>query len=137
MRANQSFISCYTDDFYTPTLIGRNGIIEEMETDELKINRQVSNEHSSRLLPLVMYYNREIKPVKRLHNMICFDLTNPTFVQYYVPLAQGLGKRADRLSSLSFNRKYLLPIPKDRFRHLNLSIIPSPLCTLVHSRKMF
>lgn len=91
-EANQSFISCYTDDFYTPTLIGRNGIIEEMEADELEINRQVSDEHSSRLLPLVTYYNGDIKPIRRLYNMICFDLTNETFIQYYVPPGTGLGR---------------------------------------------
>lgn len=91
-EATRSFISCYTNDFYTPTLIGRKGILEEMESGELKINRQVSGEHSSRLLPLVMYYNGEVKPVKRIHNMICFDLSNETFVQYYVPPGTGLGQ---------------------------------------------
>lgn len=91
-ESTQSFISCYTDECYTPTLIGRKGILEEMEIGELKINRQVSGEHSSRLLPLVTYYNGKVKPVKRIHNMICFDLTNETFVQYYVPPGTGLGQ---------------------------------------------
>jgi hypothetical protein len=113
-EAEQSYISCYTDDYFTPTLIGRNGILQEMETGELRINRQVSGEHSSRLLPLVMYYNGDVKPVKRIQNMICFDLTNETFVQYYIPPGTGLGQtskngfRVYHLIGTTYSKK---PIP--------------------------
>ncbi|GEM_PF-496505 len=80
-------ISCYADDYYTPKLIGRNNILEDIEAGTLEINRQVKNENSSRLLPLVTYYNGKIKPFKRIYNMICLDLTHEKekFIQYYVP----------------------------------------------------
>ena len=113
-KENQIFISGYTDDFYTPTLIGRNGILEEMETGELKINRQASGEHSSRLLPLVTYYNGEVKPINRIHNIICFDLKNETFARYYVPPGEGIkqtrkkGFRVYHLTGYTYSWK---PIP--------------------------
>jgi hypothetical protein len=90
-ESDKLYISCYTDDFYTPTLIGRFGIIEDMERGELKINRTIKNENSSRLLPVVSYYNSEIKPINQIQNMICLDLKNETFIQYYVPPAQNIG----------------------------------------------
>jgi hypothetical protein len=92
-EAEKVCISCYTDDFFTPTLIGRNGIFEEMEAGELKINRAIKGKNSSRLLPLVSYYNAEIRPIKRIHSMICFDLSNETFIQYYVPPGQGIAQK--------------------------------------------
>ncbi|MEH2297072.1 hypothetical protein [Nostoc sp.] len=89
-ESEQLYISCYTDDLYTPTLIGRNSILEDMENGELKINREIKDENSSRLFPLVSYYNGEIKPISRIQNMICFDLDNATFIQYYVPPAKNI-----------------------------------------------
>ncbi|MEG3935842.1 MULTISPECIES: hypothetical protein [unclassified Microcoleus] len=86
------YISCYTNDFYTPTLIGRMGIIEDVESGELTINRTIQGENSSRLLPLISYYNSEIQPINKIQNMICLDLKNETFIQYYVPPAQSIGK---------------------------------------------
>ncbi|MEG4168839.1 MULTISPECIES: hypothetical protein [unclassified Microcoleus] len=86
------YISCYTNDFYTPTLIGRMGIIEDIESGELTINRTIQGENSSRLLPLISYYNSEIQPINKIQNMICLDLKNETFIQYYVPPAQSIGK---------------------------------------------
>ena len=69
-KSEQLYISCYTNDLYTPTLIGRNGILEDMEKGTLKINREIKYEDSSRLFPLVSYYNGEVKPIKRIQNMI-------------------------------------------------------------------
>ncbi|MEH2201273.1 hypothetical protein [Nostoc sp.] len=93
---DQLYISCYTDDLYTPTLIGRNCILEDMENGKLKINREIKDENSSRLFPLVSYYNGEIKPINRIQNMICFDLDNATFIQYYVPPAKNIDSSIKR-----------------------------------------
>lgn len=90
---NKIYISCYTDDTYTPTLIGRPDILENMKAGTLEINRQAAGETSSRLLPLVSYYSGEIKPLNRINNMICLDLKNPTFIQYYVPAGKGLEQK--------------------------------------------
>lgn len=90
-ESEKLYIRCYTDDFYTPTLIGRTGIIEDLESGELTIDRKNKGENSSRLLPLVSHYNSEIKPINRIQNMISFDLKNETFIQYYVPPAQNIG----------------------------------------------
>ena len=95
-ESEQLYISCYTSDSYTPTLIGRNGIIEDMENVKLKINRQIEGENSSRLLPLVSYYNVEFKPIKRIQNLICLDLQNETFIEYYVPPAKNLDSSIKR-----------------------------------------
>ncbi|MEG3835794.1 hypothetical protein QUA46_19930 [Microcoleus sp. MON2_D6] len=84
------YISCYTDDFYTPTLIGRTGIIEDLESGELTIDRKNKSENSSRFLPLVSHYNSEIKPINRIQKMISLDLKNEIFIQYYVPPAQNI-----------------------------------------------
>ena len=89
-ESEKLYISCYTDDFYTPTLIGRSGIIEDMERGELTIDRKKKDENSSRLLPLVSHYNSEIKPINRIQNMIGLDLKNKTFIQYYVPPRQNI-----------------------------------------------
>ncbi len=95
-ESEQLYISCYTSDLYTPILIGRNGIIEDMENGKLKINRQIEGENSSRLLPLVSYYNVEFKPIKRIQNLICLDLQNETFIEYYVPPAKNLDSSIKR-----------------------------------------
>jgi hypothetical protein len=89
-EAEKLYISCYTDDLYTPTLIGRTGIIEDLESGELTIDRKNKSENSSRFLPLVSHYNSEIKPINRIQNMICLDLKNKTFIQYYVPPRQNI-----------------------------------------------
>jgi len=91
-ESEKLYISCYTDDLYTPTLIGRMGIIEDVESGELTINRTIQGENSSRLLPLISYYNSEIQPINKIQNMIGLDLKNETFIQYYVPPAQSIGK---------------------------------------------
>lgn len=89
-EADKLYISCYTDDSYTPTLIGRTGIIEDLESGKLTINRTTQGENSSKLLPVVSYYNSEIQPMYRIQNMICLDLNNETFIQYYVPPGQSI-----------------------------------------------
>ena len=78
-------ISCYTDDLYTPTLIGCEALIEKVENGDLQMNRQRNN----KLFPLVLYYNDQVQQVK---DLICLDLRNKTFIQYYVPPAKSLGR---------------------------------------------
>jgi hypothetical protein len=90
-ESEKLYISFYTDDWYTPTLIGRVGILEDMERGELTIDRTIKGQNSSKLLPVVSYYNSEIKPINKIKNMICLDLKNETFIQYYVPPAQNMG----------------------------------------------
>jgi hypothetical protein len=77
------YISCYTDDLYTPLLIGRVDILPSLEEGSLEINRRRENN----LLPLIMCYNDEVPQVK---NLICLDLKNEKFIQYFVPPAQSL-----------------------------------------------
>ncbi|MFB8796552.1 MAG: hypothetical protein U7126_20560 [Microcoleus sp.] len=89
-ESEKLYIRFYTNDFYTPTLIGRFGIIEDMERGELKIDRTIQGQNSSKLLPVVSYYNSEIKPINQIKNMICLDLKNKEFIQYYVPPAQNM-----------------------------------------------
>lgn len=95
-ESEQLYISCYTSDLFTPILIGRNGILEDIENGKLKINRQIKGENSSRLLPLVSYYNGKIKPINRIQNMICLDLQNEIFIQYYVPPAKNIDSSIKR-----------------------------------------
>ena len=90
---NQIYISCYTDDTYTPTLIGRPDILENLKAGTLEINRQAADDTSSRLLPLVSYYSGEIKPINRINKMVCLVLKNSTFIQYYVPAGKGLEQK--------------------------------------------
>jgi hypothetical protein len=80
---DQIFISCYTDNFFTPMLIGRETILKDLENGTLELNRRKDN----KLLPLVMYYNDDVQQVK---NLICLDLHNEHFIQYYVPPAKNL-----------------------------------------------
>ncbi len=87
----EKYISCYTSDKFTPKLIGRDGILEEMEEGTLEINRG-----TSKLLPLVSYYNDEIKPKNKIQKMICLDLKNDDFIQYYVPSAQNIPQSIPR-----------------------------------------
>ncbi|MDJ0583424.1 hypothetical protein [Crocosphaera sp.] len=82
-EVEQIYISCYTDNYYTPTLIGRHGILEELENETLELNRS-NKKTGSKLLPLVAYYN-EIEPINRIQKMICLDLSKEEFIQYYVP----------------------------------------------------
>ena len=93
---NQTYISCYTSDDFTPTLIGRNGILEEAEAGTLKIDRQAKEDGSARLFPLVSYYSGAIKPINRIQDMICFDRSNDSFIQYYVPSKIGLDRTIKR-----------------------------------------
>ena len=95
-EANQIFINCYTNDTFTPLLIGRPDILESLADGTLEVNRQAKDENSSRLLPLVSYYSGDIKPINRIQNMICFDLKNETFIQYYVPSGKGLDRTIKR-----------------------------------------
>jgi hypothetical protein len=95
-ESEQLYISCYINDCYTPILIGRNGIIEDIENNELQVNRQIEGENSPRILPLVSYYNVDIKPINRIQNIICLDLQNETFLQYYVPPAKSIGRNIKR-----------------------------------------
>lgn len=78
-------VSYYTDDFFTPTLIGRKGILEELSAGTLVVSRSNRGENSSRLLPLVTYYNGEITPINSVRNMICLDKDKHGFIQYYIP----------------------------------------------------
>ena len=50
----------------------------------------------AKLLPLVSYYNGDIKPINRIQNMICLDLQNETFIQYYVPPAKSIDSSIKR-----------------------------------------
>jgi len=92
----QIYISCYTNDTFTPTLIGRPDILENMKAGTLEINRKAKDEASSRLLPLVSYYSGEVVPLNRINNMVCLDLKNSTFIQYYVPAGKGLDQKIKR-----------------------------------------
>ncbi|MCP4345986.1 MAG: hypothetical protein GY795_10730 [Desulfobacterales bacterium] len=78
-------ISCYTDNFFTPTLIGHESIIERLENNTLEINRRKDN----KLLPHVLYYNEDVGGVQ-MKNLICVDQRNESFIQYYVPPAKSL-----------------------------------------------
>lgn len=113
-ESEKLYISCYTDNFYTPTLIGRVGILEDMESGELTIDRKNKDENSSRFLPLVSHYNSEIKPINQIKNMICLDLKNKEFIQYYVPPAQNIVasiKKGFRVYHLIGNRYSKESIP--------------------------
>ncbi|MBX9257913.1 hypothetical protein H1Q63_28985 [Desmonostoc muscorum CCALA 125] len=103
-QSEELYISCYTDELYTPMLIGRNGIIEDMENAILEVNRKIEGDNSSKLLPLVSYYNGDVKPINRIQNMICFDLHNKTFIQYYVPPAKSI----DRIIKRGFRVYHLI-----------------------------
>ncbi|MGF1489213.1 MAG: hypothetical protein ACFBSE_19165 [Prochloraceae cyanobacterium] len=89
-ESEKIYISCYTSDYFTPTLIGRNGILEELENGTLKINRAIKGKNSSKLLPLISYYNSETKFINEIQKRICLDLSNEDFIQYYVPPAKSL-----------------------------------------------
>ncbi|MEG4321951.1 MULTISPECIES: hypothetical protein [unclassified Microcoleus] len=91
-ESEKLYISCYTDDLYAPTLIGRTGILEDLDSEKLTIDRKNKGENSSRLLPLVSHYNSEINPINRIQKMISLDLKNEIFIQYYVPPAQSVGE---------------------------------------------
>ena len=91
--SNKIYISCYTSDNFTPMLIGRHKIIKELEKNTLEVNRTIGGNNSSKLLPLITYYNSEDKPIKRIQNIICFDLQNEFFIQYFVPPAKNIENR--------------------------------------------
>jgi len=133
-ESEKLYISCYTDDLYTPSLIGRTGIIEDLESEELTIDRKNKGENSSKLLPLVSHYNSEINPINRIQKMICLDLKNEIFIQYYVPPAQSIGeviKKGFRVYHLIGNRYSGESIPtSDLIDH---PITALHLSTLTHN----
>lgn len=92
-ESEKIYISSYTDNYYTPTLIGRHGILEELEKTMLQVNKTIKSENDSKLLPLAMYYNSVIYPIKRIQNFICLDLQKETFIQYYIPSNQPVNAR--------------------------------------------
>jgi len=92
----QIFINCYTSKAFTPTLIGRPHLLEDLENGNLKINRTTKGDNSSRILPVVMYYNRETDPVKSIQDRICFDTKKSTYIQYYVPPKMGVSNKVKR-----------------------------------------
>ncbi len=92
-ESEKTYISCYTSDSLSPTLIGRQGIIKEMRNGTLEINKTIQGEDASKLLPLVSYYNSQTKPINKIKNRICLDLHNKTFIQYYVPPASNINSK--------------------------------------------
>lgn len=125
-ESEKLYISCYTSDNFTPTLIGRHNIIEDIENGKLEVNRKRDGENSSKLLPLVSYYNSAIKPLKRIQNLICLDLCNESFIQYYVPPAKNLEnkiKKGFRVYHLIGNAFSGDPVP-------TLQLIEHPIIAL-------
>lgn len=88
------YFSYLSNDKFTPTLIGRKDIMERLENGTLQINREAKSADSTRLLPLVLYYNDTMKPIKDIHDIICLELKHKGFIRYYVPLALGLGQHS-------------------------------------------
>lgn len=108
-EAEKLHISCYTDNYYTPTLIGRYNILEEMDEGKLEIDRKKFN-----LLPLVLHYHKDVK--QTMKNLICLDLKRETFIQYYVPPTSirptvGKGFRVYHLIGFDYSKK---AIPTDK-----------------------
>lgn len=90
------FINCYTAKEFTPILIGRPNLIADVEIGNVRIDRTTKGENSSRILPLVMYYNPETAPIKSIQDRICVDSKNKTFIQYFVPPKMGVNNRVKR-----------------------------------------
>ncbi|MFZ6027286.1 MAG: hypothetical protein ACOYYS_06195 [Chloroflexota bacterium] len=90
------FINCYTAREFTPILIGRPNLIADVEAGNVRIDRTTKGGTSSRILPLVMYYNPETAPIKSIQDRICVDSTNKTFIQYFVPPKMGVNNRVKR-----------------------------------------
>ncbi len=103
-ESEQLYMSCYTSDNFTPILIGRHNIIQELENETLQINRVRQGENSSKLLPIVSYFNSELKPLKTIQNIICLDLQNELFIQYFVPP----GKNLERIIKKGFRVYHLI-----------------------------
>jgi len=125
-EAHQMYISCYTDDGFTPMLIGRPDILQNFADGTLEINRQTKDNNSSRLLPVVSYYSGDIKPINRIQNMICFDLKNDTFIQYYVPSGKGL----DRVVKRGFRVYHLIGKSYDKQVIPTSELITHPITAL-------
>ncbi|MEM8526339.1 MAG: hypothetical protein AAGG68_16980, partial [Bacteroidota bacterium] len=131
-----AYISCYTDDYYTSTLIGKEKIIDGLKNNTLKIDRSASEE-GSRFFPLVSYYNTDIKPINKVGKMVCIDSTNDSFLQYFVPPLGGLQstiKKGFRVYHVIGNRnsdkKYLTssellehPLTKLHFHTLTQNVL--------------
>ena len=95
-ESEKIYISCYTSDLFTPTLIGRHNIIEDLEDETLEVNKTIKGEDASKLLPLVSYYNTQTNPIKKIKDRICLDLHNDTFIQYYVPPASNINSKVKK-----------------------------------------
>ena len=120
------YISCYTSDNFTPTLIGRHNIIAELENETLQVNRSRGGENSSKLLPVVSYFNSKLKPLYTIQNLICFDLQNELFIQYFVPSAKNLErimKKGFRVYHLIGKKYSGTPIPTSE-------LVKNPLAAL-------
>jgi hypothetical protein len=81
----QIYINCYSGRSFTPILIGRPNLLEDVESGAIKIDRTNKGEHASRVLPLVMYYNASTNPINKIQRRVCLDTNHDGFIQYYVP----------------------------------------------------
>lgn len=125
-EAEKLYISCYTSDNFTPTLIGRHNIVEELESNTLEVNRSREGESSSKLLPVVSYYNSELKPLYTIQNLICFDLKNELFLQYYVPSAKNI----ERIIKKGFRVYHLIGKKYSGDPISTLELVENPLVAL-------
>lgn len=89
-------INCYTSNAFTPILIGRPQLLEDVAAGNIKINRTTMGDEGSRVLPLVMFYNRDTKPVRLIQDRVCLDLKQTEYIQYFVPPHQGLQEKTKR-----------------------------------------
>ena len=62
-ESDQIFISSYTDALYTPMLIGRTGIIEDMESEMLQINRKNTTCYRLFYITIVMLHRLKTSSV--------------------------------------------------------------------------
>jgi hypothetical protein len=124
-ESEQLYISCYTSDVFTPILIGRNGILEDIQKPEFQINRKIGGGEDG-LLPLVTHYNKNIKPMNRIKNMICLDLSNDMFVQYYVPQNQNVTAKVKK----GFRAYHLIGKTYTQDAIHTSKLIDNPLTTL-------
>lgn len=90
------YINCFYAKEFTPILIGRPNLITDVETGNVRIDRTTKGDNSSRILPLVMYYNPETDPVKSIQDRICLDSQKRTYIQYFVPPKMGVRNRVKR-----------------------------------------
>ena len=79
-EANQICLSSYTDPYYTPLYLGGTNILTERRNETLQLSR---GPKKNTFLPLVLYYNQQDRDTTK--NMICLDLSQDNFIQYFVP----------------------------------------------------